>query len=122
MFELEVFRAKHGDALLLHYGTKAKPRYALIDGGPGGTWEDVLKVRLQELRGERALPLRWVMLSHVDDDHVNGLIDMLEEVQHALPHPENATAATAALFHNTPGPPAAQGTVASAAALPADPV
>jgi hypothetical protein len=123
MFELEVFRARHGDALLLHYGTKAKPRYALIDGGPGGTWEESVKPRLQELRGERAVPLRWVMLSHVDDDHVNGLIDMLQELEDAMPQPGNATASTAALFHNTPGPPAPQGGVASGAApaLPADP-
>lgn len=123
MFELEVFRAKHGDALLLHYGTKAKPRYALIDGGPGGTWDDVLRPALQDLRRERALPLRWVMLSHVDDDHVNGLLDMLQELVDAMPRPAEATASTAALFHNTPGPPARQGGVASGAANaePTDP-
>lgn len=123
MFELEVFRARHGDALLLHYGTRKKPLRALVDGGPGGTWDDVLRPALQDLRGERALPLRWVMLSHVDDDHVNGLLDLLQELDDAMPHPANATASTAALFHNTPGPPAPQGGVASGAApaLPADP-
>ena len=124
MFELEVFRARNGDALLLHYGTKARPRYALVDGGPGGTWDEVIRPRLQELRGDRALNLRWVMLSHVDDDHVNGLLDLVQELEDEMPQPANATASTAALFHNTPGPPASQGGVASgpAPALPADPV
>jgi hypothetical protein len=47
----------------------------------------------------------------------------VQELEDAMPRPTNATAATAALFHNTPGPPAPQGGVASGAApaLPADP-
>jgi hypothetical protein len=124
MFELEAFRARHGDALLLHYGTKAKPRYALIDGGPAGTWPDSVRPRLQELRKDKAVPLRWMMLSHVDDDHVNGLLELVQELEGAMPRPADATASTAALFHNTPGPPAPQPGVASGAApaLPADPV
>lgn len=113
MLKLEAFRALHGDALLLHYGTKAAPRYALIDGGPPQTWCRWLRPGLQALRSERALPLRWIALSHVDDDHVAGLLDLLEEVADARPHPEGATAATTALFHNTPGPPARQAVVAA---------
>ena len=32
IFRLDVLRARKGDCLLLHYGTKTKPGLALIDG------------------------------------------------------------------------------------------
>ena len=32
---LEPLPAKEGDCLLLHWGTKAEPKLAVIDGGPG---------------------------------------------------------------------------------------
>src|SRR5215210_1774346 len=43
MLVLEVLRAKFGDSLLLHFGTKAKPLLAVIDGGPPGVWADALQ-------------------------------------------------------------------------------
>ena len=33
IFTLEALQAKHGDALLLHYGDAASPRLIVIDGG-----------------------------------------------------------------------------------------
>lgn len=126
MFKLEALRALHGDALLLHYGTRAKPKYALIDGGPAGVWTASVRPRLQELRkNDKAVPLRWMLLSHIDEDHVLGLIDMVQELVDAMPQPKDATASSRALFHNTPGPPAPQAGVASGPAVPpqpADPV
>ena len=114
MFKLEALRALHGDALILHYGTATNPRYAVIDGGPKGVWEASLQPRLQALRkGNKAVPLRWVLLSHVDEDHVLGLINMLQEIKGVLPKPNDATAFPAALIHNTPGPAAAQAGVAT---------
>ncbi len=106
----------HGDALILHYGTAAKPRYAVIDGGPRGAWKASLRPRLQALRtGNEAVPLKWMLLSHVDEDHVFGLIELLKEIEDVLPNPTAATAFPAALIHNTPGPAAAQPGVASGA-------
>jgi hypothetical protein len=123
MFKLEAVRALHGDALLLHYGTATAPKYALIDGGPATVWETNLQPCLAALRKNgRAVPLRWVALSHIDADHVVGLIAMFEELKSKLPHPERATAATASLFHNTPGPAAKQPHVASGAGTAEEPV
>ena len=34
IFTLEALEAKHGDSLLLHYGTKKSPQLIVIDGGP----------------------------------------------------------------------------------------
>jgi hypothetical protein len=83
IFTLEVLQADHGDCLLLHYGTKAKPKTIVIDGGPAGIYKNFLKPRLLEIRDTvspgKPLPLSMVMVSHMDDDHVNGILAMTNE-------------------------------------------
>lgn len=86
MLILEALRAKYGDALLLHSGTTASPQLAVIDGGPPGVYADALKPRLLELRRERGLapktplPIDLMMVSHIDDDHITGLLDLTREL------------------------------------------
>lgn len=78
-FTLEAINAKHGDALLLHYGTKKKPRLLLMDGGPTGVYRKYVKPRLTDLatsRGETPLVLDHVMVSHLDNDHIKGVLDL----------------------------------------------
>jgi len=81
MLKLEILAANQGDALLLHHGTEAAPRRMLIDGGAGGTWKGALKPVLQGLGAGtplgNALALELVMVSHLDDDHINGILAML---------------------------------------------
>lgn len=87
MLVLEALRAKFGDALLLHSGTKAKPQLTVIDGGPPGVFGDALKPRLEKLRAERKLaataPLdvALMMVSHIDDDHVAGLLELVRDLK-----------------------------------------
>ncbi len=77
VFILEALPAQHGDALLLHFGTKQKPALALIDAGPGGVLEDAVLPRLTAIHEERGSPQRLFldlgMVSHIDDDHINGV-------------------------------------------------
>jgi hypothetical protein len=84
IFSLEALQAFHGDSLLLHAGSAESPLLLLIDGGPSGTWETSLQPRLEELRGERAgdsaLQIDLAMVSHIDDDHVNGMVDFAGEL------------------------------------------
>ena len=90
IFSLEALRARHGDSLLLHFGTTAKPDAVLIDGGPGPVYGDALKPRLEAMRDglrslgrigdEEPLPLRLVMVSHIDDDHIGGLLGLTGEL------------------------------------------
>lgn len=83
MFKLETIKAKHGDCLLLHWGSEDAPHLILVDGGPGGVYAEFLRPRLEELREERGedrLLLDLVMLSHIDDDHIRGLIDLFAEI------------------------------------------
>jgi len=83
IFSLEALQAFHGDSLLLHAGTAGAPLLVLIDGGPSGTWETSLQPRLEQLRSERgggALQIDLAMVSHIDDDHVHGMVDFAGEL------------------------------------------
>ena len=55
----------------------------VIDGGPAGIYKNFLKPRLLEIREaltpEKPLPLSMVMVSHMDDDHVNGILALTNE-------------------------------------------
>jgi len=80
-FTLDVRRARKGDCLILHYGTKKEPGLALIDGGPSNVYEPHLKPRLAEIREARGLdpdatlPVDWMMVSHIDDDHIEASLN-----------------------------------------------
>jgi glyoxylase-like metal-dependent hydrolase (beta-lactamase superfamily II) len=86
IFSLEVRRARHGDCLLLHFGTKARPQLAMIDGGADSTYADHLRPRLMALRQARGLgpqeplPVDLLMVTHVDADHLKGVLDLTREL------------------------------------------
>jgi len=84
IFTLEALKAKHGDSLLLHYGDPSSPQLILIDGGPGGVYKKVLKTRLDEIKSSRfpdeRLPIRLLMVSHIDDDHIAGVLDLSHDL------------------------------------------
>jgi beta-lactamase superfamily II metal-dependent hydrolase len=105
LFTLEALDAGKGDALLLHFGTSASPELIVIDGGPAGIYRRVLKPRLEQLRAARGaddrLTIRMVMVSHMDDDHINGVLRMLNELDDLRadrkPQPYNVLT----LWHNS---------------------
>lgn len=81
MFTVEALRAQHGDCLLVHFGEPVDPNLILIDGGPSRTYRETLRPRLEALREERglaALPLELIMVSHLDEDHIEGLLRMCQ--------------------------------------------
>jgi len=87
LFSLDVRRARKGDCLLLHFGSNAKPGLVLIDGGPKDVYKPHLRPRLMEIRKARdldeqkALPVDLLMVSHVDDDHIAGILDLTRELR-----------------------------------------
>ncbi len=89
MLVLEALRAKHGDALLLHSGTAAKPQLVVVDGGPPGVYNDAVKPRLLELRDQRglapnaSLEIALMMVSHIDADHIAGLLELTSKLRQA---------------------------------------
>ena len=86
IFTLEALKAAYGDALLLHFGTLKAPSVVVIDGGPSGVYRTVLRPRLVALMANKKrlvdgqLPLPLVMVSHIDDDHVNGVLELAKEL------------------------------------------
>jgi beta-lactamase superfamily II metal-dependent hydrolase len=95
MFRFHVVQAAFGDALLLEYGSAEAARFILIDGGPSGTFERHLRSVLEAVT-PRTATLDLAVLSHVDNDHIIGMLDYFAELQagtDALPRP-------AALWHN----------------------
>jgi beta-lactamase superfamily II metal-dependent hydrolase len=85
-FTLDVRRAMKGDCLILHYGSKVDPGLMLIDGGPSNVYKPQLKPRLKEIRKARGLaddatlPVDLLMVSHIDDDHIRGVIELTKEL------------------------------------------
>ncbi|HUP22967.1 MAG TPA: hypothetical protein VNB06_08505, partial [Thermoanaerobaculia bacterium] len=80
MFRVRMIQARFGDCLLLEYGSPATPRFLLVDGGPSDTFEDHLRAELEVVAGD-GHRLDLAMLSHVDKDHVVGLLDLLARLR-----------------------------------------
>lgn len=87
IFTLEALQADHGDCLILHYGDNQSPKMIVIDGGPSQVYRDFLKPRLLEIKARLSpddpLPLSMVMVSHMDEDHVLGILKMSAELVQA---------------------------------------
>src|SRR5215213_6060238 len=104
IFTLDVRRARKGDCLIVHYGTKTEPGLMLIDGGPADVYKPQLKPRLEEIRKARGLaanatlPVDLLMVSHIDDDHIKGVLELTKELIEAQgPKPLKINS----VWHNT---------------------
>lgn len=107
LFSLEAVFAKKGDALILHYGDAEDPKMILIDGGPSGVFKSFLKPRFAQLREDlgvedsKPLPFEMVMVSHIDDDHINGILEFFRENEEAKRTKKPAPYVTKTLWHNS---------------------
>jgi hypothetical protein len=107
IFTLDVRRARKGDCMLLHYGTADEPGLAVIDGGPAGVYEPHLKPRLLEIRNARGvgdgepLPVDLLMVSHVDDDHIRGILDLTKEEIERMNAQEPRLLSVMSFWHNS---------------------
>jgi hypothetical protein len=79
MFNLRIIQAEFGDCLILEYGTEAAPLYTLIDGGPGHIFEQHLSSELTSVTNNGGR-LDLIVLSHVDQDHIVGLLDLFSKI------------------------------------------
>lgn len=74
VFTVEALPASFGDALWIEYGEAGSLHRVLIDGGTAGTFKHI-ESKLTELDAPMELDL--VMVSHVDEDHIAGMIKLL---------------------------------------------
>lgn len=77
---------KSGDCIAMRYGDLKngcqKQTVIVVDGGYGCTWEDTLKSHLQKYyncKYDGKLHIDLVILSHPDQDHVSGLVEMAKD-------------------------------------------
>ena len=80
MFTLRVIQAKFGDCFIVKYGSEDTSKYLLLDGGPGGVYPNFLKPELEKI-GNSNGELELAILSHIDGDHIVGLINLTEELK-----------------------------------------
>jgi Metallo-beta-lactamase superfamily len=103
----EFLPAFQGDCFLIHGGSEEEPVLILVDGGPSGTYTRHLRKRLMALRDERGLDdgqplvIDLVIVSHVDDDHINGVIDLFRELFEAAKAGEPPPFEVRGLWHNS---------------------
>lgn len=76
-FTLEMLPARHGDCLWLEYGEDEGTSRILVDGGPVGTFNELSRRIALVPAGEKSFEL--VVLSHVDADHIEGLVRLFAE-------------------------------------------
>ena len=81
MAKLECLGAKHGDCLVLHHGSKK----ILFDGGPSGVYHQFLKKWIAENKPPGGpLVFDLGMVTHIDDDHINGLLALANDMGRRL--------------------------------------
>ena len=95
MFKVHALQAAFGDSLILEFGTSAQKRFVLIDGGPDGVYAAVLRKRLVQIANDGGR-LERVILSHVDGDHIVGLLSLFSELR-----ANAAPIAVDGLWHNS---------------------
>ena len=107
IFSLEVRRARKGDCLLLHFGPSDDPGLIMIDGGPKMVYKPHLKPRLEEIKTARglsdedSLPVDLLMVSHVDDDHIQGILDLTKELLEAKRERRPQLVQVLSFWHNS---------------------
>lgn len=89
IFTLEALQAEQGDSLLIQFGSESAPTFVLVDGGPGSVaYNQVLLPQLKELRARfqpaAALAMALIVCSHIDNDHIAGIIVLVVGVGPAL--------------------------------------
>ena len=100
MFKLRIFQAEYGDSLIIEFGTVSDPRYILIDGGPAYIYERHLKGELQKIQNNGG-KLDLMILSHVDNDHIIGLLDLMAELREQRDNRIQETISIKNLWHNS---------------------
>ena len=107
IFSMDVRRARKGDCLIVHYGSKDEPGLVLIDGGPSQVYKPHLEPRLAQIRKARglgsneSLPVDLMMVSHIDDDHINGILELTKELVEAKESQQPLPLKIRSFWHNT---------------------
>ncbi|WP_442579088.1 ComEC/Rec2 family competence protein [Mesorhizobium sp. ASY16-5R] len=100
MYKLHVLQAQFGDSLILEFGTRARTRYLLVDGGPPGNFAANLDAALNGIIGEGG-KIERIVLSHIDNDHVIGLLDLFAAMEDDAVSGRPPRVRVGGLWHNS---------------------
>jgi len=73
-FSLSMLPAREGDCLHIAYGQAGSLKHILVDAGRQWTWKHALKAYLSE---NAITELELLVVTHVDRDHIDGMMAML---------------------------------------------
>ncbi len=79
--QVELLPARQGDAILVSWTAGARPHRMLIDAGPSHAY-DAVQARMREIVPDG--PLDLLVLTHVDADHVEGTILLVNDASLGL--------------------------------------
>ena len=87
MLKLRVVQARYGDCSILENGpandsSGRRRKHILIDGGPSKVYGPYLRGELEAI-AERGGKLDLLVLSHIDNDHVRGLLELMRDLREA---------------------------------------
>ena len=99
MLKLIIIQAEYGDCLILQSSDGSNLISILIDGGPSQTYEKNLKPTLDTVLTCKNLDL--VILSHIDNDHVLGLLDLFETIKREKESGGSEVLKVSGLWHNS---------------------
>jgi ribonuclease BN (tRNA processing enzyme) len=99
LLKLIVVQAEYGDCLMLQSSDGSDSTSILIDGGPSQTYEKNLKPTLDMILPGKKLEL--VILSHIDNDHVLGLLDLFEAIKRERESGSSKVLKVSGLWHNS---------------------
>lgn len=103
--EIEALGAAHGDAIVVRWQDAAgATRLGLIDGGPTKAYQMQLQPNLDSLAAEHGggpVPLEFVCVSHIDDDHIGGIERLLTAIRRQKNAGQTIAAAVTRLWFNS---------------------
>jgi len=100
MLKIHMVQAEHGDCFILEFSAPSGPGYILIDGGPKDVYGMHLQGELRKIK-DTGGDLDLVILSHVDNDHSIGLLDLIAELREEKANGLSGTILINELWHNT---------------------
>jgi beta-lactamase superfamily II metal-dependent hydrolase len=99
VIKVHVLQAEFGDCFILESKSGKDSVNVLIDGGPYQTFEKHLKPTLQKIPSNGKLDL--MILSHIDNDHIIGLLDLLAEIKNQREAGKKELVQVKKIWHNS---------------------
>lgn len=78
--KLTVFQSDKGDCLLVSSDAGRETFNMLVDGGMSDSYTWHVSPTLNEMREQRGEHLDLVCVSHIDQDHISGVLQLFDDI------------------------------------------